>query len=583
MPPDALRSTPSRLTASGAARLPGLLLLLIALAYILAGLFFRDPWKADDVIGLATMLTGLEQGGDAMLLPQVGNLAHAQSGPLTMWMGMLSITLFAPLFAWFVSPLDAAIVASRLPNLLWFAITAGALWLGVRRLGLQSEAQPMPLPFGGEPNRRDYGRLLADASLLLLIATAGITWRMHETSFVPALIAFQAVAFFACVRMLDCPRSGAVLLGLALGAAFLTRGGIGVLPVALAAFTLAFPGAALQHRRKWLALAIAIAAAIALAWWIPASQTSPYWVQQWKLWHTTSLGWPRLQVLFNIVRDLPWFLWPTWPFAILALWQWRGWMRAPHIAIPLRFLLLPLLCMLFLADVFEPEYSLLAVPCAVLAAFALPTLRRGVVNSLDWFAVMCFSLAIATVWLGWIAQQTGWPRQIAHNIARQTTGFEAIVLWPAVAVAALGTLAWILMAYWRLSRRPQVMWRGTFLYAGGAVATWLLLATLWMPSLDYARSYRHVSAQLAAALDAHLKPGECVRPYGLGLGQRASFLVFDGITFEFSADCPLVLQQSSPRIARDGTAGALDRAPVLWEGRRGPDRHELFRLLRVAP
>src|SRR3546814_14953684 len=67
----------------------------------------------------------------------------------------------------------------------------------------------------------------------------------------------------------------------------------------------------------------------------------------------------------------------------------------------------------------EPEYSLLAVPCAILAAFALPTLRRGVVNSLDWFAVMCFSLTTATVWLGWIALQTGWPRQIAPHRSRQ--------------------------------------------------------------------------------------------------------------------------------------------------------------------
>jgi hypothetical protein len=31
---------------------------------------------------------------------------------------------------------------------------------------------------------------------------------------------------------------------------------------------------------------------------------------------------------------------------------------------------------------------------------------------------------------------------------------------------------------------------------------------------------------------------------------------------------------------REGTAG-YDNAQVLWEGKRGPDRHEMFRLLRV--
>ena len=120
-----------------------------------------------------------------------------------------------------------------------------------------------------------------------------------------------------------------------------------------------------------------------------------------------------------------------------------------------------------LADVFEPEYSLLAVPVAVLAAFSLPTLRRGVVNSLDWFAVMCFSLTAATVWLGWIALQTGWPRQIAHNIARQTTGYAAHVSIAAVLIALAGTVTWICLVRWRLHSKPQALWRGTVLKAAG--------------------------------------------------------------------------------------------------------------------
>ncbi|KDB97324.1 hypothetical protein AZ18_3437, partial [Bordetella bronchiseptica D993] len=37
----------------------------------MAGLFMRDPWKTDDVVGLATMVTALREGGMTWLLPQV--------------------------------------------------------------------------------------------------------------------------------------------------------------------------------------------------------------------------------------------------------------------------------------------------------------------------------------------------------------------------------------------------------------------------------------------------------------------------------------------------------------------------------
>ncbi len=581
MSPSDSPSTPARLTATATVKLPRLFLLVVGVIYILAGLFFRDPWKTDDVVGLATMITALHGAESAMLLPQIGVLAHAQDGPLSMWAGAFSIWLFAPLFEHFTTPLNAAIIASRLPNILWFGLLTGSVWYGSYLLGRRPEPQPLALPFGGEPSVREYGRMIADAALLLIVATVGILWRMHETSEVPALIAFQALAFYAVTRMLDRPMSGSIALGVALGAAFLTRGWIGALPMMLAALFCFQPRSALWQEKKWLAVTLVVSVSISLLWWIPAQQLSEYWTHNWWLWNIQSFSWPRYDVIVSMLRDLPWFLWPTWPFALLALWRWRSWLAAPHIWIPLMFAAWPLATMLFLADVFEPEYSLMAVPAAVLAAFALPTLRRGVVNSLDWFAVMCFSLTTATVWLGWIALQTGWPRQIAHNIARQTRGYEAYVSWPALLIAALGTLAWIALVRWRLHSKPSALWRGTVLSAGGLVVTWLMLVTLWMPVLDYVRSYRSVSAQLAAALELHKKPGECVRAAGIGTGQRASFLVFNTINFSYNSSCQLILQQTSMQSVADGSAGYSDSAQVVWQGKRQADRHEIFRLLRV--
>lgn len=577
-----LRSTPARLTATAAAKLPRLFLLTVGLVYILAGLFYRDPWKTDDVTSLATMLTALSGQEHAWLLPQVGQLAQAQDGPLVTWVGAFFIWALRPLLELFFNPLNAAIIASRIPNILWFAILTSSLWYGTYLLGRRAEAQPLALPFGGEPSERDYGRMLADAALLLIVATVGIIWRMHETSEVPAVIAFQALAFYAVARMLDHPVSGAITLGAAVGAAFLARGWLGGLPLMLAALIVFIPRGPLADARKWLVVSALIAASLILLWWIPARAFGPYWTTSWLIWTRHAFDWPGSRAWLNIVRDLPWFLWPTWPLALLALWRWRGWFAAPHILIPLSFTLAALAVLMASSDPFEPEYSTLAVPCAVLAAFALPTLRRGVINTLDWFAVMCFSLTAATVWLGWIALQTGWPVQISANIARQTRGFDIHVAWPATAIALLGTLAWIALVRWRLRSHPAGLWRGTALSAGGLLTTWLLLATLWMPALDYVRSYRDVSASLARALARAQHPGECIRTQGLGRGQRASFLVFNRIELSFDGDCPLLLQQldmHDPEAIETSRPGY----EILWEGRRDPDRHEMFRLVRVRP
>lgn len=582
MPPDVIRSTPARLTATAAAKLPRLFLAAVGLVYILAGLFYRDPWKTDDVTGLATMLTALSGQEHAWLLPQIGHLAQAQDGPLITWVGAIFIEIFRPFFELFFNPLDSAIIASRLPNILWFSILTASIWYGTYLLGRRTEAQPLALPFGGEPDTRDYGRMLADAALLLIVATVGIVWRMHETSEVPALIACQALAYYAVARMLDHPVSGAITLGVALGAAFLARGWVGALPVMLAVPLIFLPGGLLAGERKWLVVSALICASIILLWWIPAREFGTYWTTSWLQWTENAFSLPRMRAWISIARDLPWFLWPTWPLALLALWRWRGWFGAPHVRIPLGFLAAAALVLLFNTDPFEPEYGTLAVPCAVLAAFALPTLRRGVVNTLDWFAVMCFSLTAVTVWLGWIALQAGWPHQIADNISRQTQGYEVHIAWPATLIAALGTLAWVALVRWRLHSRPKGLWRGTALSAGGLITTWLLLATLWMPVLDYIRSYRDVSASLAHALVLYRQPGECIRTLNLGSGQRASFLVFNDIVFSFDAQCPLLLQQVSPRSLAAGTAEYADH-PALWQGRRGPDRHEMFRLLRLKP
>ena len=260
--------------------------------------------------------------------------------------------------------------------------------------------------------------MLADAALLLLLATVGILQRTHETTVIPAIMACQALAFYSLARSIDRPLTGATTLAIALAASFLTRGWIGAIPIMAGALLTFYPRSQLWRRKRWLPWIVLLTAALILAWWIPATQGSEYWIRNWKIWNLSSFAGPDLPDMGRTLRDLPWYLWPAWPLALLAVWRWRAWIYAPHIWVPLMLLISSALLLFGLAEPSDSEYALLAVPCAVLAAFSLPTLRRGVVNTLDWFAVMCFSLTVATAWLGWVAVNfNGPPRCRATSAA----------------------------------------------------------------------------------------------------------------------------------------------------------------------
>jgi 4-amino-4-deoxy-L-arabinose transferase-like glycosyltransferase len=568
--------TPARLTAPATVKLPRILLFLLAAAYILTGLFGRDPWKTDDAVGLATMLSALDLGGNAWFLPQIGSAPLPQDGPMSMWVGAACIH--------FLGPWLGEVIASRVTNVLWFSLTIGSIWYGTYLLGRRAEAQPLALPFGGEPTEKDYGRLLADAAVLLTLATVGILLRLHETSNAPVLVAFQAMTFYALARMLDKPKLGATILGCALAGAFLTKAWPGLLPVLLATLVALRPKGALWPRKHWILWALILAISLILAWWLPAKRLNSTWLNEWTHWNADFFAFPNPETLLRPIRDLPWFLWPTWPLAALALWQWRRWLAAPHLWIPSALLIGSLLVALIWSEPSEPEYMLFVVPCAVLGAFSLPTMRRGVVNTLDWFGLMCFSVTAVCVWVGWVALHFGIPRGISLNIARQTFGYEAHINLVSVLMALAVTACWIAMVVWRVRFHPSVLWRGAILCAVGITSTWMLLVLLWMPTVDYVRSYRPMSAQIKAELITLRQadpPTTCVRGQGLSAGPQASLYVFDRINFTYDSSCPIVLQQTSVKQLEEGLAGYAEGASVIWQGSRGADRFDRYRLLRV--
>jgi 4-amino-4-deoxy-L-arabinose transferase-like glycosyltransferase len=570
--------TPVRIVASATERLPTVLLLFIAALYILLGLFDRDPWKTDDVIGLATMLAALNEGHVAWLIPHIGSTTLTQNGPLSMWVGAG--------FMWLLDPILSHLAAARVAVIFWFALMLWGLWYGTYLLGRRPEGQPLALPFGGEPTPHAYGRLLADMSALFLMATVGVLLRLHETSEAPALMATQALVLLGVIRMLDKPFQGAIFVSMALAASFLARGLPAALPLAIGLIITLLPRNPLYGHKRWLTLAGALGFVISFIWIYFAHRADPAWAAEWWHWNDTLIGLGNVHDILRPLRDLPWFIWPTWPLALIAAWNWRKTLTAPHIWLPLSFFVAQLIGLTITSNPGELDYVALAVPSAMLAAFAVPTIKRGMVNTLDWFALMCFSVTTTCVWVGWFTQQTGFPPGIANNIARQTIGYEPNIVWPAVAMGAVVSGVWLLTMRWRLVSQPTALWRGALLCATGITATWALLVLLWLPTVNYVRSYKPMSSSIQQALLEHTnQPGQlpCLRSLGVSEGVRASLYVFEGISFSYSSECKFIFQQTTIQKLLDRAAGFEDNATVVWLGSRGADRFDRYRLLKLNP
>ncbi len=570
---------PVRLPAAATIALPRWGVIALCLLYILPGLVRRDPWKAEDAAGFGIMWTMAHGGLQDWLAPNIVGMPMPAEGPLTFWIG----AIFIWLFGWL---LDDAL-ASRLSIIAFFAIGAASVWHAAFRLGRRAEAQPLRLAFGGQPAPDDYGRTLADGALLIYLASLGLLLQAHQTSAEALLVSLVAAALFAGIRLFEKQNlaSGA-LLGMVLGALVLTRGW--TVPAAL---LVVFLGLAASWRRQLLKPLLLTTLPLFLLlpglWFAavaallsPAESPIPAWMA----WNRAQLALPSDASLRYLLRYGIWFTWPAWPFAAWAVYAWRKQTQALHIILPLAFVVASLL--LVLSNPHPEEASLLPFlpPLAILAAFGLPTMKRGAINAVDWFAVMTLSTCAAFIWMGWIAKQTGWPAQLARNDFKLAPGFQPEFSFAAFSMAAAATLGWLLLVYWRLSRQPSVLWRAVVLSSGGVILCWLLLMTLWLPWLNYGKSYAGVATQIAH----HLPASHACVISNVGPAQRASFAYFGDIRFapvNSKENCPYLLLQGhasdpAPKTLRHYNS---QNWQLLWEGRRPSDRHERFRLYeRVA-
>ena len=525
----------------------------------------------------------LARGNADWFAPTLLGLQPQVDALLPYWLGAWAIQL--------TSALIPDLYAARIPYLLLLALALIATWYGTYYLARSAKAQPVAFAFGGEANTPDYARAIADGALLALVACLGLAQLSHETTPAAAQLGFSALAFFAIAALPY--RIVAPALGAAVGLAGLALSGAPTIAVLFGIggavihwydrdsdpsphLDGAAGGDSSDRIRLTLGL-VGLTAATALA-----STLLGLWRWRIQLPHASWAEWE------GIGRLLLWFAWPAWPLAMWTLWRWRRQVLElltgsinRHLALPLWFVAVPLGNTLLTSS--GDRALLLALPAmAALAAFALPTLSRSVSALIDWFTLLFFTGSAVTIWVVWIALQTGIPPQPAANVARLAHGFAHSFSYLPFFLALVATLAWGWLVNWRVGRHRPAIWKSLVLPAGGAVLCWILLMTLWLPLLEFARSY----TVLTQSISAVVKTPDCVQTHGLDRGQIAAFKFQAGLTLRAPSEpaiCPwlLVDRDAVPTLA---SAVDLRQWTPQYIGYRPTDRDDdvlLYR--RISP
>ena len=531
-------------------------LVLLCATWIVLGLFGHDPWKSDDATNFGLAFDMLKYRD--FVVPHLVGAPLPERAPLyTALIAVSASTLGALL------PLHDA---ARVANALCLATTLWLLSLAGREL---------------------YGRSFRWLPVLVFIGCAGLWDRAHQLSPEVGLLAVYALALYALAVVLRSYVPGGVLLGVAIGAAFLVRG----LPhAALIALTAMVLPSFRAWRTRSYALALAIAALIAApliaAWpWLLHAR-DPALFAQWldaeslvRFFGRTPDSTPP--DAFYYLKNLPWFAWPALPLALWTLWiRAKGYhdgVATPGVELPAT---MTVIVLGVLSAAAEPKaiYILpVLVPLSLLAAAEVDTLKRGLSGALDWFGILTFGLAASLVWILWIESLWhGLPEAVARLFRDTQPGYQPPIQIVPIVVSALLTLAWFALV--RPARRSN---RRTVLnWAVGMTLAWGLYSTIWLPYLDSRRSYRFVAESLAA----HLPANTCVAGRNLGDAQRALLEYFIGLVtvrddLEASHACGALLVQ----LGRDEPETPPDSAwDKVWEGRRRGDDTERFVLFRRA-
>ena len=514
--------------------------------YIFTGLIGHDPWKHDDAITIGVVFEMFSSGN--WLLPHLAGQPYPDA-PLYYWIA----TLFAKLFAWLLPVHEGARLASGLCTLLSLQF----ILLAAREL---------------------HGKDFAASAPLTLAGSIGFLYHAHEAQPMLAVLMAHTAVYWALALLPRRPQLAVPVFGAALAAAFLAAG---LLP-ALVLLPLILITLALSEKRGSDALRLLAGVLLALglcaAWVLPVNLLHPQYGES--LLRSELAEFSRSVPLNNLLRYLSmllWYAWPALPLAAWALWSKRRVLKSRPLLLPLLAFFSTLLLLACLVPSRSAPALLLLPPLVLFAVPGVATLRRGAANAFDWFGMMSFTFFAALVWVGWSAMVFGWPERLARQAVRLEPGFVGQFSLPLAVFALALTLLW----FWLIATSPRSPMRGIMHWMAGLTLFWVLLAVLWMPWIDYGKSYRPLSAALDKALP---QQANCIANVNLPTSILASLDYFDGIRTvplksETGKRCNWLLLQGDVRSPNRLVAEGWQHH---WEGNRPVDRRasEKFHLYR---
>ncbi len=515
----------------------GWVLAILLVVYIFTGLIGHDPWKNDDAITIG-IAYDIVTNGNWQILHLAGQ--PYPDAPLYYWIAATT----AHLFSWLLPVHDAARLASGLFTLLALEF----ILLAAREL---------------------HGKDDSAAAPLILAGSIGFLFHAHEAQPMLAALTAHTAAYWALTLIQRRPMFSALVFATAVALGFLANG---LLPVlTLLPVTLIALWQSEDRKRSAALLAFALALALFLCgWWLlPLGMSAPEYLTAFLLGELKPLA---LQPLTNTPRYLNmllWYAWPALPLAAWALWSKRRVLRSKPLALPILSFASVLLILGLSVEMRSAEALLLLPPLVLLAVPGVTSLRRGATNAFDWFGMMTFTIFAAVVWVAWSAMVFGWPERLARQVVRLEPGFVGSFNLIAFAFAALCTIIWL----WLIVTSPSSPMRGIMHWMAGLTLFWVLIAALWMPWIDYGKSFRPLSASLAKALPAKIS---CIANANLPNAILASFDYFDGIRtiplkIEAGEGCNWLLVQGKPSDPEALTAAGWRKT---WEDKRPGDRRE---------
>ena len=533
-------------------------LLALCAAYLLPGIIGHDPWKPDEGYVFGS-IEEMMRSGD-WIVPHVGGEPFMEKPPLFHFVAVLTASL--------ASPWLPAHDGARMAAVVFMALT------------LAGVAVASHLAWGA-----GHGRI----AVLLSLSCIGLLDPAHMI--LPDLpqLAGAALALAGLCAQARGRRWSGLLFGTGAGISFLGKGLLvpGILGATVVALALGFKSWRNASMPRFLLHGLIGSAPWLLIWPAALYLRSPELFGQW-FWDNnigrflgysvSYLGAANEPGLFW--RSIPWFLFPAWLFAAMALKVvGRDSLNQPAMQIGGVFLVVAAL-VLSQSATLRTVYLLPLIPAVALigsrvTSSASPWFDRG----LTVFGIVIAIAALIFFWSVWVTLLTegtapAWASRLQKWLP--LTYPLPVHPWAIVAASLLS-----LFAVATIATGAGKSGAGLRTWVAALALAWGLLATLWLPWIDAAKSYRQVFASLAAAMP---RQDACVASRSLGESERAMLDYFIGLQTrreEVAGDvgCHLLLVQS-----RGGKiSGVGEPWSPLWSGARPGDSNESFQLYARPP